>query len=71
MFQIGANNGDTLTVTTSQVTTVAGDLTTSANASTALAAIDTALDTITTSRATYGAAINRLNLTISELVDHR
>ena len=39
-FQVGANNGDTLTVTTSQVTTVAGDLTTAANASTAVAAID-------------------------------
>ncbi|MES2886761.1 MAG: flagellin [Pseudomonadota bacterium] len=67
VFQVGANNGDTLTVTTSQVTTVGGDLTTTANASTALAAIDTALDTITTSRATYGAAINRLNLTIQNL----
>lgn len=67
VFQIGANNGDTLTVTTSQVTTVGGDLTTTDNASTALAAIDTALDTITTSRATYGAAINRLNLTIQNL----
>jgi len=67
VFQIGANNGDTLTVTTSQVTTVGGDLTTSANASTALDAIDTALDTITTSRATYGAAINRLNFTIQNL----
>jgi flagellin len=52
VFQVGANNGDTLTVTTATVATVTGDLTTSANASTALAAIDTALDTITTSRAT-------------------
>jgi flagellin len=66
-FQVGANNGDTLTITTAQVTTVAGDLTTSANASTALAAIDSKLDTITTERATYGAVMNRFQFAISSL----
>ena len=67
VFQVGANNGDTLTITTSAVTTVGGDLTTSGNASTAVAALDTALDTITTSRATYGAAMNRFQFAISNL----
>jgi flagellin len=67
VFQVGANNGDTLTITTSAVTTVAGDLTTAANASTAVAALDTALDTITTSRATYGAAMNRFQFAIQNL----
>ena len=67
VFQIGANGGDTLTVTTTTLNTVAGDLTTSANASTALAALDTALDVITTSRANYGAAVNRLGFAISNL----
>ncbi|MDL2336342.1 MAG: flagellin [Pseudomonadota bacterium] len=67
VFQVGANNGDTLSITTSTVTTVAGGVTTSALASTALAAIDTALDTITTQRATYGAAINRFQFAISSL----
>ena len=67
IFQIGANNGDTLTVTTSAVTTVAGDLTTSANASTALAAIDSKLDTITTARAVYGAVQSRFAFAISNL----
>ncbi|MBC7734682.1 MAG: flagellin FliC [Bacteriovorax sp.] len=67
VFQVGANNGDTLSVTTSTVSTVAGDLTTATNASTAIAAIDTELDTITTSRATYGAAINRFGFAISNL----
>ena len=67
VFQVGANNGETLVMTTTTLTTVAGDLTTSANASTALAALDTALDTITTSRATYGAAINRFGFAISNL----
>ena len=35
-FQVGANNGDTLTITTATVTTVAGGVTTSALASTAV-----------------------------------
>jgi len=67
VFQVGANNGDTLTITTSTVTTVAGGLTTAALASTAVAALDTALDTITTSRAVYGAAISRFGMAISNL----
>ena len=67
IFQIGANNGDTLTVTTTAVTTVGGDLLTAGNASTALAAIDSKLDTITTSRATYGAAMSRFGFAISSL----
>jgi flagellin len=66
-FQVGANNGDTMTITTSTVTTVGGDVTTSGNASTAVSAIDTALDTITTSRATYGAAMSRFEFAISNL----
>ena len=67
VYQVGANNGDTLTVTTTTVNTVGGSLTTSANASTAVAALDTALDTITTNRATYGAAINRFGMAIQNL----
>jgi flagellin len=66
-FQVGANNGDTLTITTATVATVAGGLTTAAAASTALAAIDTSLDTITTERATYGAMMNRFQFAISSL----
>ena len=66
-FQIGPNNGDTLTVTTATVTTVGGDVTTAVNASTALDAIDTALDAISTNRATYGAAISRFAFAISNL----
>ena len=66
-FQVGANNGDTLTVTTTAVTTVGGDLTTAAAASTALAAIDASLDVITTHRATYGAAMSRFEFAVSNL----
>jgi flagellin len=67
VFQVGANNGDTLTVTTTTVATVAGDLTTSANASTVLAAIDTKLDSVNTDRAAYGAAMSRLSMAIQNL----
>ena len=67
VFQVGANNGETLAITTTTVTTVAGNLTSSANASTAVAALDVALDTITTQRATYGAAMNRFGMAISNL----
>ena len=66
-FQVGSNNGDTLSVSTTSVTTVTGGLTTAATASTALAAIDTALDTVTTQRATYGAVINRIQFAIQNL----
>jgi flagellin len=67
VFQIGPNNGDTLTVTTATVTTVTGSVSTAAAASTALAAIDTALDSISTNRATYGAAMSRFGFAISNL----
>jgi flagellin len=66
-FQVGANNGDTLTVTTAAVTTVAGNVSTAAGASTAVAALDSALDTISTNRATYGATISRFQFAISNL----
>jgi flagellin len=66
-FQVGANDGDTLTVTTNAVTTVGGDITTAATASTALAAIDAKLDVITTDRATYGAAMSRFGFAIQNL----
>jgi len=67
VFQVGANNGDTLTITTSAVTTVGGGLTTAALASTAVSDIDAALNTITTSRSVYGAAMSRFEFAISNL----
>ena len=67
VFQVGPNGGDTLTITTSTVTTVGGGLTTAAAASTALGAIDTALDTVNTNRATYGAAMNRFSYAVANL----
>jgi flagellin len=67
VFQVGPNGGDTLTITTTTVTTVAGGLTTAALASTAVGAIDTALDAISTSRASYGAAMSRFSMAIQNL----
>jgi flagellin len=67
VFQVGANNGDTLTITTATVTTVTGDVLTAGAASTALDAIDTKLDTISTNRATYGAAMSRFGMAIQNL----
>ena len=67
VFQVGANGGDTLTVTTTQVTTIGGGITTAALASTALADIDAKLDIISTSRAEYGAAMSRFSMAIQNL----
>lgn len=69
-FQVGANAGETLTVTTTDATTylaAPGDLTSAANASTAIGALDTALDSINTDRSVYGAALNRLDFTVQNL----
>ena len=67
VFQVGANNGDTLTITTTAVTTVGGGLTTTTLAGAAITALDGMLDTISTSRASYGAAISRFGFAISNL----
>jgi len=66
-FQVGANSGDTVTVTTTAIAAPAGDLTTSANASTAIGTLDTAIDTNNTNRAAMGAALSNLNYTVSSL----
>ncbi len=66
-FQVGANVGDTLAITTTAVTTVAGDVTSVANSETAITALDAALDTINGQRATYGAAQSRFSSAINSL----
>jgi flagellin len=74
VFQVGANNGDTVTITTTNlsghanVTAVTGgDITSAANANTALTNIDTALTTVNTERATYGAVNARFDSIIATL----
>ena len=73
-FQVGANSGETITVTTTNMTTNAditavtgGGLTTAAASSTALTNIDTALDTLNGERALYGATQNRFESVIGVL----
>jgi flagellin len=73
-FQVGANSGDTVDVTTTDlsgdagVTAVtAGDLTSAANATTAMDNIDAALTTINSERALYGAVQNRFEAIIATL----
>ncbi len=69
-FQVGANNGETISVTLADATAVnasAGDITTAANANTALGNLDNALSTVNTQLSTVGAAQSRLENTISNL----
>ncbi len=69
-FQVGANSGETISVTLADATGVnasAGDITTAANANTALGNLDTALNTVNTQLSTVGAAQSRLDNTISNL----
>ena len=62
-FQVGANDGETLDVTT---TAVAG-LGANVDDAGILATIDAALDVINTDRSTYGASMNRFGYAISNL----
>jgi flagellin len=71
-FQVGANQGDTITLTTNNITTATGysdlqstgDVTTAANASDMIAYADTFLDTVNTERANLGAYQNRFESVI-------
>jgi flagellin len=73
-FQVGANSGETVTITTADMSgdaTIAavtgGGLTTVAASTQALADIDVALDTVNGERALYGAAQNRFEAVIATL----
>jgi flagellin len=73
-YQVGANNGDTVAVTTTDMSVAAtitavtgGSVTSVANANTALTNIDAALATVDGERALYGAAQNRFTSIVSTL----
>jgi flagellin len=73
-FQVGANSGETVTITTSDMSANAtitavtgGGLTTVAASTQALTDIDAALDTVNGERALYGAAQNRFEAVIATL----
>ncbi|MBL8717555.1 MAG: flagellin FliC [Myxococcales bacterium] len=69
---IGTTAADQVSVTfgglTSSTLGVAGtDVTSAVNAGTAITAIDTAIATVSTKRATFGAAMNRLQTTVQNI----
>ena len=73
-FQVGANAGETVTVTTTDLSadaTVAavtgGNITTAADANTAMTSVDALLTTLASERANYGAVQNRFEATIASL----
>jgi flagellin len=66
-FQVGANGGETMGITTTAIAATAATVATSAGATAALATIDTAIDTITTQRAGYGAVQSRFESAINNL----
>ena len=74
IFQVGADNLDMVTVTTSNLATstpitnvMANDILDAVKASAAMANIDTALSAINTERSMYGAVQNRFEAIISTL----
>jgi flagellin len=74
VFQVGANSGETVTVTTTRLdnatsitNATGGNVLTSTASSTALGNIDTALDAINGERALYGASQNRFESVIGVL----
>lgn len=66
-FQVGANGGETLSITTDVISAVGGTISTVAGASAALSAIDTRIDTVNDARANYGAAQSRFESAIANL----
>ncbi len=67
VFQIGANKGDTLKISTVALSKVGGDITNVANSEAALDAIDAAIDVVASDRADYGAASSRFSSAIKNL----
>jgi flagellin len=73
-FQVGADSGDTVDVSTTDMSgngditaVTGGDITTAANAATAMDNIDTALTTLNSERALYGAVQNRFESIVATL----
>lgn len=74
VFQIGANNGQTMAVaivsqTLAQYGLTGGTIATAATAAAQLALIDTAIGTLNTQRSTIGAAVNRLSHALDNLTN--
>lgn len=73
-FQVGADKSQTIDVAlsdldTSGLTVANASVATSTNAANLISTIDTALNTVSTARGKFGAVQNRLNSTISNLMN--
>jgi len=73
-FQVGANNGDVVTINTTDLSAdtdisavTGGDITSAANANTAMTNIDAALDKVNAERANYGAVNARFDSIVATL----
>ncbi|HRP86776.1 MAG TPA: flagellin [Gammaproteobacteria bacterium] len=67
-FQVGANNGDTVTVSTVDVSDViTGNVEDVAGANALMDAVDTALETVNSTRADFGAIQNRFESIVRSL----
>ena len=65
-FQVGANEDDIITVTTTDQSTSPG-VTLAADDGSTITSIDDAITSLNTDRATYGAALNQLGFAVSNL----
>ena len=66
-FQVGADNGQKITVTFTALAAVTATVTDATNSKAAIGLLDTALTAITSQRATLGAGQNRMSSAISNL----
>jgi flagellin len=64
-FQVGANDAETISVSTTAMTSLVGTI--SLGGSTPLASIDSAINAVSSQRATFGAVQNRLQYTLDNL----
>ncbi len=68
-FQVGANDGETIAVTTQDMSTLVG--TVSLASATALSTIDGYIGAVSNQRATFGAVQNRLQYTLDNLATYQ
>ncbi len=64
-FQVGANDGDTLAVTTTAMSSMVGTI--SLSSATALASIDGYINAVSAQRASFGAVQNRLTYSLDNI----
>jgi flagellin len=68
-FQVGANDGDTITVTTEKLSDKIGTI--SVDQTDAISAIDKAIENVSTLRGSFGAVQNRLEHTLNNLATYQ